>query len=478
MRSCLHKLNPGLRVAFAVIFAAALRAPCSQGALLPTPKHVFREYQLDLDRGDAWRVTDPDATHPGAQEFLPNPAHHLPIEDLQHATRAELILDRWNGHPGTSDKRVRFNRGPWLRVPELTTTPPGHAPESFLAQDNPVIDVPLEHLHEGVNRFSGTSDEQITHDFGWGQWGMYGATLRVYYDPQSKPHATGRVIKPQASEALKEDPLLGVEIANGTRAERVDFFARYRGPDTDGDGIYDEWHLQYRRGELRGGIGRGRRVAEDRFEATWNTRFVPDQPPESLELIARIRDVHGVFSTTAITPGLSLQREGEAVWMVTPAPEDIPENFNSRKNRPKLTRFTIPKRAARDLEAATEIALHLRTWNGKGERYFLNERLDRPLPILGHEAFGFADRPQIQVFESLGASSQMALQAGENLFWLRSPTVHHGAEILWPGPVLTVRYPVPEPTSALLSAILLIWAVIRRRRLERFGSDRYRCRNG
>ena len=50
--------------------------------------------------------------------FLPNPVLTIDLPDLTGAVRAELILDRWGGHPGTSNKRVRFNGASWLHLPE------------------------------------------------------------------------------------------------------------------------------------------------------------------------------------------------------------------------------------------------------------------------------------------------------------------------------------------------------------------------
>ena len=40
-----------------------------------------------------------------------------------------------------------------------------------------------DHLVDGTNTLQGNSDRQVCQSFGWGQWGWYQFTLRVFYDP-------------------------------------------------------------------------------------------------------------------------------------------------------------------------------------------------------------------------------------------------------------------------------------------------------
>ena len=146
----------------------------------PKPGDVYREYTTRLSVKDNWRVTDPDAAHPGAAKFLPNPVLNLDISDLGGAVRAEVLIDRWGGHAGTSGKRIRFNGNEWLPLPELETIPEGELPECYMYQDNPIIEIPLEHLKEGFNTFEGTCGDQVCFSFNWGQWGWYSLVVRVY----------------------------------------------------------------------------------------------------------------------------------------------------------------------------------------------------------------------------------------------------------------------------------------------------------
>lgn len=411
--------------------------------LLPPPGSVFREYSLDLDRGNLWRVTDPQTNHRKKIDFLPNSIHSLIVNDLEHSTRAELILDRWTGHPETTKPRVRFNDQSWLDAPSLATTPPGRTPEAYLAQDNPVVPVPLSDLHEGTNRLATTSGGIGRPGWGWGQRGMFGVPPRVYYDPQQKVHPRGEIASLRAGDRLTENPVIAVDRLGDASVSEADLFAYYRGPDTDGDGRFEDWHLQYRKGGLSGQVGRSVYTAgDDEAEIAWDTRFVPDQPTGGIAVAARLQTADGLMVMTPVVENLTLERSDAAVRMYMPNPEDVPASFVSRKNRRKSARLHIPEEPGLSLGEATEIALHLRTWNGHDESYFVNA-FPLAIPIIGHANHRFADRPRVEVFEAIQPSRN-----GDNMFAIRSDTEHHGPEILWPGPVLTVRYPVPEPSFA------------------------------
>ena len=121
---------------------------------------------------------------------------------LFRSLRAEVLLDRWGGHPDTSDKQIRFNGNEGIEIPEPATMPEGHRPERYFYQDNPIVEVPLFHLREGVNTFEGTCGTISKSPRHWGPWGLYSLILRVYYDPARKPHATGRLFSPEAVDAI------------------------------------------------------------------------------------------------------------------------------------------------------------------------------------------------------------------------------------------------------------------------------------
>ncbi len=395
---------------------------------VPPPGSVYREYRLG-NRGDRdWRVTDPEATHEGAKKFLPNPQLKLEIGDLREAVRAEVVIARWGGHPGTSKKRFRVNGHAWIDVPELTTVPQPLRPECVMYQDNPVVPVPLEHLREEENILEGTCSDQICYGFGWGQWGWDAIVVRIYYKP-SKPHVKGRVTAPRPGAILGEDPELAVTVENPNRVARVDFLAYYEGHDEDGDGIFRDWHHAYqfnRRSPPADGLpdisGHAGTVREAPYRIRWDTRRVPDQ--SGIQVLARIQDSGGVWYVTEPVGDLTLSRAHSLVRFYKPS--QVPERFWVRARRSMSSVVVIP--GGEPLERAVEATVHLRTWNGAREIFTLN---GFSAPIGGGDHV-YADT----VVQVPGG----VLRVGENRFEFRSDTDHHGPEILWPGPSLTVRY--------------------------------------
>ena len=48
----------------------------------PQPGDVYKEFFLNLKIGNNWRVTDPNSSSNGAQDFLPNPVMTFHVDDL------------------------------------------------------------------------------------------------------------------------------------------------------------------------------------------------------------------------------------------------------------------------------------------------------------------------------------------------------------------------------------------------------------
>ena len=77
---------------------------------------------------------------------MPNSRLELQIDDLEHAVRAEALLDRWGGHRGTINKRIRFNDHDWITVPEIRAVPTGIRPGGWVISDRIDHSVGLEML--------------------------------------------------------------------------------------------------------------------------------------------------------------------------------------------------------------------------------------------------------------------------------------------------------------------------------------------
>lgn len=401
---------------------------CAVALASPPPGSIYREYSIGNLGDRDWRVTDPEARHEGARKFLPNPVLRLEIGDLDQAIRAEAVLVRWGGHPGTSRKRFRINGGPWIAIPEPGTVAAPLRPECVMYQDNPVAALPLEYLKPGVNTIEGSCSGQICHDFGWGQWGWDAILIRVFYAP-SKPHPSGRITHPRSGFRLEENPELAA-VARGPRPiTRVDFLAWYEGHDENGDGIFLDRHHAYQfnrrsppplgKPEISGHAGT---AIQAPFRTRWDTRWVPDQ--EGIQILARIQDASGMWYVTEPVKRLSLSRSGFEVRFYKPA--HVPESFWVRAGRKASSTVLIP--ASEPFGRAVDAAVHLRTWNGAGEHFRLNGHVR---PIGGGDHI-FA--------ETIVLADPASLKEGENRFEFWSDTDHHGPEILWPGPSLIVRY--------------------------------------
>ncbi|TWU62150.1 Soluble aldose sugar dehydrogenase YliI precursor [Crateriforma conspicua] len=397
----------------------------------PKPGDVYREYAIHNGGNFDWRVTDPNASAEGAKKFLPNPVLMLAVKDLEHAIAAEVVLDRWGGHAGTSDKRIRFNGNTWIRLPELSTTPKGHSPEKYHSQDNPVVTLPLDHLIQGENRIEATVGPSNQNH--WGQWGLYSLILRVYYDPAAKSHATGRITSPATGSIISDDPLIRVDATKD--AERVDVLAWYDGYDENGDGIYQDWHvsrfqpwrgqaadLQNHVGTIDPSIGQ--------HELRWDTHWVPDQTPESIKLVARIHDDDGTIFVTDVVDGLTLSRESVSVRQYRAS--DVPESFSVRVGKEKSCRISIDPTAP--IERAEEAVLHYRTWEASDAHH-------EPLRLNGHP-HRHEGKNHHYDYDLLPIPVGQ-LRRGDNRFTIRSETQHHMVEVLWPGPAITVRYAAP-----------------------------------
>lgn len=394
----------------------------------PQPGEVYKVFELHLGKTNAdWRVTDRNAKHKGAQRFIPSPVHTFVADDLKDAVRAEIMLDRWGGHTDTYDKSLRINGNAWLALPDIQNTP--EDPRSYMSQDNPMIEIPLEYLQEGENTLEGACKGTS-----WGQWGMYSVALRVYYDPAKKPHAKAEIISPKTGDQLAEQPLIEVSALDAEVAiEQVEVLARYEDYDFDGNGVYREWAgswHQPKKGEpafLANHVGTD---SEAPFQVTWDTEWVPDQTDE-IELIARVRDANGVWSVTPAVTGLMFADRERSVALYKAS--EMPSEFWVHKNNEHLTKtckIVIPENV--DLSKLADARLYMRTWgipNSTIEGFLFNDLKVKSKGLDHHYALSAYDIPVD------------ALKHGENTitfeFDTRTEPCH--LEILWPGPGLVVR---------------------------------------
>jgi hypothetical protein len=441
----LRKVKNILVAAF-VLCLASTPTIKAQFLTSPQPGDVYKEFSrvMSPSLGETWRVNDPNVnltTYPAAAAFLPNPTLTLTVDDLAGATRAEAVITLWGGHISTTGKKLRFNGNAWLNIPEMGTgngIPSGSQGYNYLQQLNVTVPVPLGYLVTGTNTFEGTNSGQVPgptgYGFGWGQHGWYAIMIRVYYDG-TKAHPSGSVASPTIGSSFGENPIVSASVSAGVN--RVDFLAYYDGFDTDGDGVYQDYHYDYHIGltetamNIKNHVGTATSAP---WQVTWNTQWVPDQATGSVKLLARIRDNNGVWFVTPVADNLTFQRIGSSVKFYKPA--NTPERAWARGDLPPVVITTaIP--AGDNIATATAAAVHVRTWNGldaarePGETHYRRYNGFEDTDFGGDHYYSYDVRP-------MPVSS---LIQGTNTFSFYSQTVaHHGIEILWPGPGLMVRY--------------------------------------
>jgi hypothetical protein len=414
--------------------AFALRAappPVSVDAGV-APGSVYREHTLLIDKG--WRVTDPDVRWTVADKFLPNPALVLPDVKLEHAVGAELILDYWHGHPGTRDKVVRLNRRKWMPLAPQFEGLRGLDPLHVSAQMNLRLPVPLGDLVEGDNTLQGSCGD---NPHGWGQWGWFAAQLRVHLDPAL---VSPRVVEVKAPEVLSENPTFTLRAERPEEIAEVRYVARYLGVDENGDGRLDDFHGMMRKEGFEGHVGT---ATEPPFAVTWDTTWVPDQKPGAIAVQALVRDRAGVWTASPVLEGLSLPRTGHSVRIYRPVQQIAP--FTVRNNGVKSAVVFIPMDT--DMARATEARVYVRTFNGKNHELGYS-----PMRV---NASGWLDvvRGTDHYFHAgLFEIDPRLLLDGDNQIAFHSTSKHHGPEILWPGPLVLVRFGTATPVKAKAGA--------------------------
>lgn len=191
--------------------------------------------------------------------------------------------------------------------------------------------------------------------------------------------------------------------------------------DYEGNGIYRQWHYNYRYGKITRHLGS---VDKAPFALTWRTDWIPDQD-RPIQVVARIRDTAGTYYMTDVVDDLVLTRPHRSVVLYKPY--DVPGHWVARRaSNNQHNHVFIPH----DLDPALAAQLILTTWSG------------------GHaDAIGVND---IKVVPRVGLSHDYSydevavplelLRPGTNQLFTHSITPQHGIEVLWPGIALKVQY--------------------------------------
>ncbi len=403
----------------------------------PQPGEAYREYTWARKGQGGFvplLVFSPEGKRPDAKLRAPRTGTmHV---DLADAAKAEVVVEHWSGHVGTSKKAIRFNGHDWIPLPLPAGTP--DSAECYMAAlTKTAVPVPLSHLRDGTNTFAVTCGPQICHNFHYPAFAVYGITLRVFLKTRAA-RPTGEIISPHPGDSLDDNPVIVVRATSPTgRMKRVDVIAEYEDFDWEGNGRYREWHYDLAFSRIRHHVGKAERCPAGEtsdshnpygaiYRVTWNTRWVPDQSIP-MRLQARVTDEAGVTYVTAPVAGLTFNRN-RSVRLYKAS--DVPAWFSSRVGMPKYCSITLPTDVAQTATAAQLVVATHGPHDEPGEFGLNGQGLARVAPSLPGRAMKQFHRTTVPID---------LLRKGFNRFHVLSRTNGHALEVLWPGPVLLVE---------------------------------------
>jgi len=412
---------------FVLTIAPMLIGLQAVGSSRPVPGDVFREYLWWNETGDAGgslRVGGKHGEeHPDrgwAHDYINAPVVLEQEFDLEHAIRAEVVVEKILCHDSTRGLAIEVNGNPWIRIPEAEAIP--YPQWDYQHHIYPVVSVPLSSLRSGkVNQFRLRVDPESS--WKWPQNLIYGVHFRVYYDPARKPHPTGKIRSLQAGAKLGRAVPLEVETAGDIR--QVDYIGHYEDVNYEGDGLYTQWHYHFFHGKITNHIGSAR---EAPYRVTWDTSWVPDQK-QPMAITARISDSTGMTFITPAVSNLSLDRGGLSVELCKPY--DIPKKWVTRRGELD-EHFNVTG----DLKKAVAAQL---VWSSWSPGYM------RGVSINGATVFE-SEGPHYQYcFHRVPVSQMNVFKPGVNVLTTgKTPLIEgkmvHGMEVNWPGIMVLIQY--------------------------------------
>ena len=430
----------------------------------PQPGDVWRQYTVSLGYDGYFRIGGQyagggkhlDLNYPLApyrvdyDSALPQPTPYT-LVDLQHATRAELIVGVNKSHAGTPPLYVSFNDNPYQKMPY----PSSVSNNGVLFHAYLKVDIPVEQLRETGNTFKFTNETWFTDPQTASTDGrqniLYEMILRVYYNPASVAHASGQITSPAAGGTVDNsggsDPVITADVT-GTEPLRVDFIGYYDDFDRRNDRNWTQWHYRYKLFRRENRAANESRFLEELtlvdhigtdttapYAAPWNLDWVPDQA-QPMQLSALVTDGNGVMTMLPAVGGINLHRDDFGVELAKPY--NTPTAFNTAQI--KVTGGPVNADIAGDLRLATDAYLFFQIWPDGG-----NDDMGITINGVHHHTFDPGDS---QGTAPTGYGKDMKpsqripvdiLVQGKNDLW-PDKAGHHGMEILWPGIGIYIKY--------------------------------------
>ncbi len=393
----------------------------------PTPGDVFKEFTFVPTRGHHFSELDPNCPRDFSKTHTKNQTkpRMVPKElmlDLKGATKAEMSVEYWGGHSGTSEQKFKANGNNWIYItqPQNTPTTPNCYYRTLLGNNS--VEIPLEQLKDGKNIFQFAAGPQICWNFNFGFYWIYSFTVRVYYDT-SRPHPAGNIISPVSGSAIGDSPLIATETSSGnSKVKQVDFIGLYEDFDWEGNGLYNQWHWYTRNGVMHKHIGTD---PDAPYSVNWDNSWLSEQSGP-VKIAAKITDENGIsFITEPVE--VSLLRKNRRVKMYKPF--DVPEALGVRIKRTKGCKIDVET-----LEKAKSAKMVLSTWSAATDDNSVHK-----IMINGRDLADNFGKFHDYSFDILDVPLEL-LKEGTNEIAIYSEFEGHGLEINWPGPVLFVEY--------------------------------------
>lgn len=372
------------------------------------------------------RVNDPEAvigSYSQRSEVRSNGLMQiLTEEDLMLLESADLYIELWGGHPGTTSKRVTPNGRTTYFIEDVGTT------NENCTYSYPVIPLEITDLVNGYNAFQFACDKGNSF---WGHFLIDNACLRAGLKSDHPDlEKMGLAGFPAFVQAIPKE---GVEtIALSLACPRsftetissVEYHGFYNGYDENGDTFFRDWHGFTKNREPAAILGTSDRRP---YNISWDTSMLPEQSNMAVRAIVHFKEHPNLIYITHPTENLQTpQRDNLRVILLRSY--DLPTPFWSRANNKKTCTLEMninPKQ----IEKAQ---LHINTWDGgRGtiENYFT---------LNGHPLKAAGEGKHDLIYSILDIEPAW-LHRGANQIELLSDTEHHGIEVMLPGPVLIVR---------------------------------------
>lgn len=417
------------------VFAIAVIVTIVQGITYaqPIPGDVFREYLWFNEKGDAGQALRVGGKHGQehpdrgwAHDYINAPVVLKHNFDLEHAVKAEVVVEKILCHVDTIGLAIQINDGDWIYIPEPAGIP---VPASnYQHHFYPVVRVPLSQLKSGNgNQFRMRVDAEQSWETSWPQNLINGVHFRVYYDSDKKNHPNGKIITPHSGSSLGCTVELRTQAqSSNSPIKQVDYVGFHEDVNFEGDGKYRQWHYHFFHGRIMNHIGS---ATESPFLVNWDTSWVPDQK-QPMRIAARVIDEAGMIYMTEAVEDLSLLRPGLSVELCKPY--NIPKEWvtNLSEMRESFDIVGDPSRAVvAQLVFSSWCARYMNGIYINGTKVFQNE---------GPGYAYYAHRITIDDVSSL-QSGKNSLKTGKTPL-NKKGGMDHGMEVNWPGIMILIQY--------------------------------------